>query len=177
MLVTVLAEDGRQNMLIYRYLKKCGLGKYEIRSEFSPSGKGSAENWVRKRFVKETNFYRSRHAQTALIVVIDADTGTVQDRLRQLDQSLKESGKPVVDPGSEQIARLVPRRNVETWILCLNGRLVDETTDYKQGNDWSKLTAHAAGTLFQWVRSGDKLPPDCIDSLRIGIRELNHLQF
>ena len=174
----VVAEDDRHKMLIYRYLRKFGMGPHQIRVEVSPSGAGSAENWVRKKFVKETTVYRSRHAQTALIVIIDADTRLVQDRFRQLDQALRENGKPVVAPDKERIARLVPKRNVETWILCLNEHTVNEETDYKNSeNDWPKLIAPAAETLVQWTQSVDRLPLNCVDSLRSGIRELNHLRF
>ena len=68
-----------------------------MRIERSPSGEGSAEGWVRKTFVKEVNAYRSRHAKTALIVVIDADTHTVQDRWGQLDEALEDGGKQRVE--------------------------------------------------------------------------------
>jgi hypothetical protein len=61
-LIIVLLEDDHHNMLIYRYLIKCGWKKHEIRIHRSPSGEGSAESWVRKRFVEETNVYRSRQA-------------------------------------------------------------------------------------------------------------------
>jgi hypothetical protein len=67
--------------------------EHEMRIERSPSGEGSAENWVRKTFVKEVSVYRSRHPQIKLIVVIDADTRTVQERLMQLDQALKDGAK------------------------------------------------------------------------------------
>src|ERR1039457_3913019 len=85
-LVVVIVEDDHHEMLVRRYLKQCGKGPREIRIERSPAGRGSAEQWVRKAFIKETNVYRNRHAQTKLIVVIDADTHSVQERLRQLDQ-------------------------------------------------------------------------------------------
>ena len=75
--VIVVLEDARHEMLVRRYLISRGLGKSEMRIERSPSGEGSAENWVRKTFIKEVNVYRSRHARTKLIVVIDADACTV----------------------------------------------------------------------------------------------------
>lgn len=154
--VIVLVEDQSQKMLIYRYLIGTGLKAHAVRIELSPSGKGSAENWVRKRFPQEASVYRNRHAQTALIVAIDADTLTVQARLGQLDQALKDSGMPAVLDG-EQIARLVPKRNVETWILCLNRQPVDEVSDYKASkSDWTSLIRSAAETLRQWIHS-----PDC----------------
>ena len=173
-LVIVVVEDDHHKMLVYRYLVHCGLKRHAIRIERSPSGRGSAENWVQKRFVKEVSEYRSRHAQTALIVVIDADTGSVQDRLTQLDQALTQSGKDTIDPHREQIARLAPKRNIETWILCLNGQTVDEHTDYKNRTDWRGLITDAANALFQWTQRSQLLD-HCVDSLRSGITELKRL--
>ena len=102
--------------------------------------------------------------------------GTVQDRLSQLDQALKENGRDSVDVRTEQIARLAPKRNIETWLLCLNGHAVDEETNYKRTRDnWNELIPPAAETLFQWTRSKADPPDHCIDSLRNGVRELKRL--
>jgi len=175
-LVIVIAEDERQEMLARKYLRQQGLGTREIRFRSSPSGRGSAEQWVRKTFVDETRVYRSRQAQTKLIVTIDADTNTIQYRFRQLDEALIDNGRERIG-AAEQIARLVPKRNVETWILCLNGEAVNEETDYKQTRgDWGELTASAAQTLFQYTRPNAQLPL-CIDSLRRGVTELKRLRF
>jgi len=174
----VVLEDARHEMVARRYLKKHGVGEREMRIERSPSGEGNAEGWVRKTFVKEVNVYRGRHAKTALIVVIDADTHTVQERWRQLDQALEDGGKQAVVVEHEQIARLVPKRNIETWILCLTEQTADEDTDYKRTrHDWNDLIPLAAETLFQWTRPKAELPDYCIDSLRSGVRELNRLSF
>jgi hypothetical protein len=176
--VIVVLEDARHEMLTRRYLKKRGVGEREMRIERSPSGEGNAEGWVRKTFVKEVNVYRGRQAKTALIVVIDADDHTVQERWGQLDQALKDAKKQAVDVASEQIARLVPKRNVETWILCLNGDVVNEGADYKKTrNDWHDLIPQAAGTLLEWTRQRPGPPTQCTDSLRSGVRELNRLTF
>lgn len=175
-LVVAVVEDEYHRMLVYRYLVKSGM--WPIRIVLSPAGQGSAEAWVRKTFAKEVSAYRSRHAQTRLIVVIDADTGTVQDRLRQLDQALRENGKEPVDAMTEQIARLAPKRNIETWVLCLNGHAVDEETNYKRTrDDWNELIPPAAETLFQWTRSKAEPPDNCIESLRNGVQELKRLTF
>ena len=175
--VIVLLEDDHHKMLIYRYLKKHGLG-HEIRIELPPPGRGSAESWVRNRFDKEVSAYRlrQRKAKTALIVVIDADAHSVQDRWKQLDQALKDAEKLPVDIEHEKIARVVPKRNIETWILCLTKQTVDEETDYRNTrNDWNELIPTAAATLFQWTRQEAELPNHCIDSLRTGIKELSRL--
>lgn len=176
-MVIVVLEDDHHEMLLRRYLKKRGIRKHEMRIRRSPSGQGSAESWVRREFVKEVRVYRTRHAQTKLIVAIDADNHTVQRRLAQLDQALGESGLPAIGNG-EQVARLVPKRNVETWILCLNGQPVNEETDFKtRTNNWDELIPHAAEVLFQWTRLQGGQPNNCIDSLRAGVRELNRLRF
>lgn len=176
-LVIVLLEDGRQKMLMYRYLSKCGYKGYKVRIEQAPSGQGSAESWIRRRFVKETCSYRNRQARagTALIVVIDADAHTVQDRVNQLDDALRKSGNEVINQG-EKVARLVPKRNIETWILCLNGHEVREETDYKgTRNDWNELVPLASENLYQWARMQRNIPNTCVDSLRIGVQELRPL--
>jgi hypothetical protein len=55
--------------------------------------------------------------------------------------------KQAVDVTREQIAQLVPKPNIETWILCLNGQAVDEDTDYKRRrDDWTELIHEAAET-------------------------------
>lgn len=82
---------------------------------------------------------------TVLIVVIDADRLLVQERLAQLDHNLDEAQANRIRPVAEQIARLIPRRNIETWILCLNDVPVDEENDYKKTrNDWPTLIRSGA---------------------------------
>lgn len=175
--VIVVLEDEHHKMLLYRYLK---MNRLQTVATFriSPRARGSAESWVRTTFSREVSAYRMRRARaaTVLIVMIDADTHTVQDRLAQLDQVLRDEKKPVVDPGSEQIARLVPRRNVETWVLCLNEEAVDEETNYKgNAREWSRLIPPAATALSAWVRQQAEMPILCVDSLRAGVGELKRL--
>ncbi|MGO8789968.1 MAG: hypothetical protein ACLQVL_21640 [Terriglobia bacterium] len=177
--VIVLVEDEHQKMLIYRYLISCRFKRNEITISPSPSGRGSAERWVREEFVKEADACRNRQARarTALIVMIDADTLSVQDRFNQLDQALRERGKPTVGEG-ERIARLVPRRNVETWILYLNDEQdVNEDTDYaEERRKWHELIPPAAEMLCQLTQSKIEPPDRCISSLRIGTGELRGLR-
>ena len=178
--VIVLVEDERHEMLVRRYLRRRGMELHQMTFVPFPSGKGSAEQWVRSRFAKEVSAYRNRihgrKAATALIVVIDADAHTVDERLAQLAQALREAGGQPLD-GKERVARLVPRRNVETWILCLNEHHVDEVTDYKgRRSDWNELVPVASETLFQWTRPNAPVPGYCIDSLAKGIAELRRIE-
>ncbi len=175
-LVIVLVEDEHHEMLIRRYLTRLELDPHKIRLRRSPAGKGSAEAWVRDAFVQEVEIYRNRRARadTQLMVMVDADNHTVQFRLNQLDDALRNAQKEPVGQ-DDQIARLVPRRNIETWILCLNDEVVDEETDYSQEHrDWKTLIISGSETMFNWTRQIQ--PPDsCIDSLRRGVEGLRQL--
>jgi hypothetical protein len=166
-------EDDRHEILVRRYLIKCGFKAHEMRIQ-----KAGPAICVLRRFAKEVSAYRSRQAraQSALIVVIDADTDTVQHRLSQLDEELRNNGKSIIEPNKERVARLVPKRNIETWILCLNGHDVDEQIDYKTPrHDWSELIRSASANLFEWTQS--RVPPNhCVESLRRGIEELVRLR-
>jgi hypothetical protein len=136
---------------------------------------GSGEQWVRERFPIEVTAYRRRntHVETKLIAVTDADNLELQQRLARLDQKLHEAEVDLIQE-DEQVARLVPRRNVETWILCLIGYEVDEETDYKRPrNDWTDL----AHTLYVWTRPNAHIPELCVPSLRHGVAELRRLDF
>jgi hypothetical protein len=173
----VLVEDNRQQQLVFRYLRRIGLEPHAMR--FMLPSSGSGEQWVRERFPIEVTAYRRRntHVETKLIAVIDADNLELQQRLARLDQKLHEAEVDLIQE-DEQVARLVPRRNVETWILCLIGDEVDEETDYKRPrNDWTDLIRPAAHTLYVWTRPNAHIPELCVPSLRHGVAELRRLDF
>ncbi|MGB7280707.1 MAG: hypothetical protein WBE13_00490 [Candidatus Acidiferrum sp.] len=176
-LIILVLEDDTHKMLTYRYLINCGFRSHEIRALTSPSGRGSAEQWVRNRFTQEVREYRRRHARahTGLIVMLDADMFSVQERLNQLDQALEDSGDEPIDK-DERVARLIPKRNVETWILCLEQTEVDEETDYTgTRSDWNELIPTASKTLCAWARLQHGPATHCVPSLSAGIQELIRL--
>lgn len=175
--IIILVEDKHQQNLVVRYLRRAGLDTHAMRLVPTPSGSGSGEQWVREQFPVEVAAYRRRHAETKLIVVIDADTHSVQERLRQLDQKLQQAEVHPINPATEEIARLVPKRNIETWILCLNHKAVNEDTDYKKThNDWEALTHTGVVTLYEWTRPSAQVPAGCIPSMRLGVNELRNLK-
>ena len=149
---------------------------------FALPSSGSGEQWVRERFPVEVTAFRRRstRAETKLIVVIDADNFTLPERLAQLDQKLREEGVELIrmDVEHAAVARLIPRRNIETWILRLNAVEVNEEADYKgTRNDWTELIRPAAETLYAWTRPSTQLPKNCIPSLQYGVAELRRLNF
>jgi hypothetical protein len=179
--VIVLGEDQHHEMLVYKYLRRRGLEPRDIRIRTCPSGQESANGWVLSNFAAETREYRKRQAargETALTVMIDADDRTVEKRLAQLDQALA-NGREKKIRKHERIVRLVPKRNVETWILCLtSGRELNEDTDYKRGkHKWHDLIPTAAGALREWTRPKAALPAHCVSSLRVGVQELKRLDY
>jgi len=118
---------------------------------------------------------------TWLIVVVDADTGTVARRIGQMDAGLKQAEDRrlrEINVENEMIARLVPRRNIETWILALNASPVIEAEDYKDtrtSDEWSELIPPASMALYNWTRSNAELPQNLIDSLLCGIQEIGRI--
>lgn len=176
--VIVLVEDIRHQQLVRRYLRRVGLEGRALRFELPRSGSG--EQWVRDQFPVELAAYRWRNtrAATALIVVVDADVSSVAERLAQLDQAREEAGVDPIRTDVEQVARLVPRRNIETWLLCLNDVEVQEDVDYKRTrNDWADLIPPGAETLYTWTRPNALIPDSCVPSLQLGVIELRRLDF
>jgi hypothetical protein len=181
-LVYVLVEDQRQRQLIYRFLVKTGFKPHQMSFTLSPSGQGSAEQWVRENFARQAGKCRARNARaaTGMIVMLDADMRTVQERLDALGDALACAGQQPIDRNRDPIARLIPKRNVETWILCLGlqepqEQAFDEDNDYKQaktGEEWSKLIPPAVDKLFEWTQPKATLPVNLIGSLKFGIQEL-----
>lgn len=174
--VVVLAEDERHQMLVRRYLYRLGYSVHSLRLVELPSARGSGEQWVRDRYAKEVKAYRARSARalTALVVVIDADTGDVTRRLRQLNESLDNAalaGRMI----GETIAHLIPKRSIETWILCLSDLNVDEINDYRDEAGIDERIPPAALKLFAWSRPGATISTHCVPSLLAAIPEVQRL--
>jgi hypothetical protein len=101
------------------------------RVEVNPKGRGSGEQFVRQRFVKELAYYRARkhRVEQALIVLIDADGRDVAARIEQVESACIEAGGQRRQR-DERVAIFVPARNIETWLAYLEGQTVNETDTY-----------------------------------------------
>jgi hypothetical protein len=172
--VIVLGEDERHHTFVRTYLKRLNY-RGQIRPEKVPVGRGCGEQWVRERYARAVKAFRARavKVESALVVAIDADTGDPKRRLRQFETSLQHAGlAPRED--DEAIVHLIPRRNIETWILCLNGSKVDEEEDHSHKNLDDEISG-AAETFFNWSRPNAQIPEHCVPSLRTGIEEIRRL--
>ena len=168
----ILVEDVEQQILVRRYLERCGHGEgfRLVRLPAKGSG-GSGEQYVRNQYPLQVQACRSslgRRKSALLIVVIDADTETTQYRATQLSDALKTAN---MDGRSndEPIVVLIPKRHVETWIRALLGGQVDEAQDYKKPKPTPPEIGEAAKTLHQWTRRnaspGATSPPSLTESL------------
>ncbi|MBI4333532.1 MAG: hypothetical protein HY673_19895 [Chloroflexi bacterium] len=129
--IVLLCEDSQQEAFTRRFLEGMGWNTRVLRVLKSPSGSGSAEQWVRETFTDEIKAYRQRVAKaaSALIVMIDADSNSVRERINEFEYTCNSHGTPFRADG-EAVAIGVPKRNIETWIHYLNGNPVDEQSDY-----------------------------------------------
>ena len=175
--ILVLAEDTELQRFVRRYLYELGYGPHQIRDLPLPGNRGCGEQWVRERYTKQVKAYRSRssHVKTALVVAIDTDKGEVADRSRQLREAHQHAGL-AARAAPEEIVHLIPKRSVETWILCLSGTGVDEVEDYSHRRDIGKLIPLAAETFFAWTRPNITPPALCIPSLAAAIPEARRLE-
>lgn len=183
--VVILAEDRTQQRLAYWYLRKLGINRNLIRSERLPAGKGSGEQRVRESYASNVKAHRTKSAKVnkGLVVMIDADTRSVTQRLNQLSSSLKKAGLPPRRP-DERIALLIPKRNVETWVLCLNdqrvqGQPINEWDDYKPLSKALRIEDQvrpATEVFFKWSRPNAQIPTRCVASLSQAIPEVQLLE-
>ncbi|MBA3975355.1 MAG: hypothetical protein C0504_14210 [Candidatus Solibacter sp.] len=175
--IIVLAEDDRHQRFVRQYLYRKGFRRHEIHFGPLSAGRGSAEQWVRMQYGKHVQTCRERAAtaSTELIVVVDADSGTVENRSRQLAKALSNGGQETRNE-TEPIVHLIPRRNIETWILCLAGQVVDENADYKQRTGVDEMIKPAALEFFTWSRQNAHVPERCIESIHLAIHEIKRLE-
>ena len=123
---------------------------------------------MRARFGVELKAYRKGKAKSrSLIAHIDADTGTVQNRVDQLTEG-QNSRKP-----GESIIFLIPKRNIETWIYHLLGNEADEIDDYSRtykNKSNQSYCQPAAVALVALVRDPNIQPS--LPSLQLAVHEL-----
>jgi hypothetical protein len=174
--IIVLAEDLNLGNFAVRYLLRTGQKLRKIRLHLPKPGRGSGEKFVRESYGTEVKYFRNRASSrsAALVVAIDADVRTVADREAELSAELVRTGQD----GRRQMERiilLIPKRNIETWILCLSNEAVDETTDYKRRADVGDKIKPAAEAFFEWSRPHYAVPVHCVRSLSRALIEAQRL--
>ena len=171
----ILCEDRGQANLARKYLVRAGLAK-DRNLRVRNNKRGSGEQWVREQYPLEIReLRRERHQrQLILITMIDANSGTVDERLRSLARGLRDSGqeRPTAD---EPVFLLIPKRNVETWIWFLVGNSVNENDDYKRRVEQVHRN-DAVDALCRLRQSAWPQSETCPASLVQGFRELRRIE-
>lgn len=167
----VLCEDEAHQRLTKAFLKGCNLASDSPMVKWlvaSQQQQGGNDAWVLDRFPKELRACRQRNkkAKSLLVVLIDADNYSVEERRSQLDERAKASDL-AESMNDDPVIVLIPKRHVETWIRVLLGETVTETEDCKSWKPPERDSYRkAAHTLYEWSRPNAKPSPTCVDSLR-----------
>ena len=109
--IILLVEDRNQETLLRRYMQRLGHDNRNMRSQMSPRGQGSGEQFVREQYASQVRAMRRTSTKACLIAMVDADTGSVDDRRKQLERALRDAEEGPRSP-SEPILNLIPKR---TW--------------------------------------------------------------
>src|SRR5690349_430912 len=159
--VVILMEDKQQRAFVTRLLQRLGY-ENKMRLLPLPAGQGSGEQYVREQYALQVQEFRrrSRHLQLALVVVLDADSGEVDDRHCQLAAQL-QSADLAPRAADERIVHLIPRHNIETWIAYLLGQQVNETDTYPRLTGRERDCRPAVERFVELYRSNQPLPTDC----------------
>lgn len=170
--VWLLCEDAAHERFARTYLRTRGVNTRQL-FPLPLTSRGSGEHYVRTKYAREVRALRARghDAQVALVVVTDADQGTVAARRASLEEALHTDGLAARTP-VERIVLLIPKRNVETWVTYLNGNAVDESADYKpQTPEAFKLAAKGMPEACSATQPAADRPPSLVD----GCSELRRL--
>lgn len=174
--ITSLCEDDEHRRLALAFMKRCrniNTDRVVVEIVASRLQQGGNVGWVLEQFPRQLHACRQRQkkAQTLLVVVLDADQFTVEERRRQLDASLKQATYEALD-ANDPVAILIPRRHVETWICALLGEAVNEEQDCKGHLKMTRAEIRqAADTLCEWTRENATPGATCVPSLAAAFPE------
>lgn len=172
--IVILCEDRQQEVFARYFLKNRGFtGRF--RAKICPKGSQSGEQYVRSQYPAEVKAYRQNRNRVAigLVVLIDADTGTLEARLNELASVLNQDKQKNREP-NEAIAIFVPKRNIETWIHYLQGETVNEEDAYAKFEKNEAVCKTAVEDLADRCYS-QSLPEDAPPSLQAACGELQRL--
>ena len=176
----ILCEDILHKVFVQRFLKNYKVPSRIIKTIPPPVGIGCGEQHVRTKYPNEVKAYRARQSKaiTALIVVIDADICTVEQRQRQLENAAESAGVDL-RPDGKWIVHLIPKRHIETWLAFLDDLAdVDETTDYKSQYAFrgKESESHPLTDKFTEMFRQHQSPSENLPSLKQALHELERLR-
>ncbi|WP_225912588.1 hypothetical protein [Nostoc flagelliforme] len=140
--ILVLCEDRQQEVFARHFLKIRGFNG-TIRFLPCPDGSQSAEQYVRLCYPKEVKAYRSKvsYLSIGLVVVIDADKKTVDERLKQLDDALIEDSQQIRQP-DEAIEYSCQKEILKLGYIIYEERLLMKKQNIQNFLKMSQLANH-----------------------------------
>lgn len=166
--VIILGEDRAHIRSVYNAVTThLGIPRRKVRQLAAPAGRGDATNYVLDKLEAEASALRRAPASVRLIVCLDADTRTCNERRREVDRRLTNA---TLDDARqrESIICIVPKRNIETWLHFGRCETVDETTNYKEGRQskWSSEDHKIVGALLGMRPVPKENPPPSLSEAR-----------
>jgi len=181
--IRLLCEDKHQRDFVVRALQKANISTRGLFPNVSPQGKGSGKDYVDNTYPNEVANRRTCPHIT-LIVVTDADDGTVQERRKQLEECLQSKTK---DDGGKSKMRfrplekedkvffLIPKWEIENWVYYLwKGEEVAESRAYSKKELpavkyydalRAKTTQENLGKFIADIRQNTQTLQNCPESL------------
>ncbi|NQU26566.1 MAG: hypothetical protein HQ567_35225 [Candidatus Nealsonbacteria bacterium] len=143
--IIVLCEDRAHEVFVKRFLKTGWKPKpRSIRVPPYPNGDGSGKKYVQDNVAAQVRVCRSRQASTVLIIVIDADEKRVASIRDSFDKEMNGRGE------KEQIAYIIPKWHIQTWLAYLDGEEgVDETDKAKYKNAYGTKSRRGTRAVHQ----------------------------
>jgi hypothetical protein len=171
----LLCEDRPQASLVRSYMHCCGLNTNEpwfISRIASELAQGGNVRWVLREFPRQLQACRQRHARarTLMIVMVDANSASVDERHRELNSALEGAGFTPMD-SSDPTAILIPKRHIETWIRAASGDAVNEADDYKYPSLTREGVRQAAQRIHGWAHDNPAADDRCVSSLKMAFPE------
>lgn len=166
----VLGEDAAHRSFIRSWLDANGVHGRRIHTIDPPADKSGGIWLVLTKCgetVREARVRDRSRAKTRVIIAIDADDRTVQERLLEIERAIEGPR----EDAWEVMCVLVPKRHIETWVHALgpSNPVVNEQDDYKHK---SSDEVKAAGRRLAKLPGAPQEPP----SLLHGHEQLQRLK-
>lgn len=170
--VVVLCEGSADETFVRRFLKLRGYDYRKVRTVQYPEGKGCGFQFVIKRYPEQLKEIRRWQAK-ALIVLLDGDGHTVEERIAQLTSACREK---LVEPRADKapVVIAVPMRNLESWFVYLEGGPWSEVENYEKRKR-DDLARASAEKLHELCYAKQRLPEPAPRSLLAACKEWHRL--
>lgn len=179
--ITIVCEDIAQFDFIKAYAQLLGANKRKILRLTEANNNAT----VLGHYPKAVHSYRKVASENVILVVmIDADNKTVQERLREFDQKL-DVEKYQLNQGTrsntEKILIFIPIRNIESWFHYINGGSDVENKKDQNGKIVSYKDTYQDADISQLAKKLKAeicvrgLPENAPSSLHHACRELARL--